>query len=127
MIPAFNERGNLPPGVHQATWKQLTKRFGRTIRRRRLLYGLRAALLALRDAGCRVVYIDGSFVTAKKAPGDFDGCWDTQGVNAELLDPVLLTFDQGRAAQKAKYLGELFSRSAGGRWQRIHVSRILSD
>ena len=35
-----------------------------------------------------------------------------------LLDPVLLTFDEGRAAQKAKYMGELFPASiianAGG-------------
>ena len=29
-----------------------------------------------------------------------------------ILDPVLLTFDPGRATQKAKYLGELFTASA---------------
>jgi hypothetical protein len=31
-----------------------------------------------------------------------------RGVNVELLDPVLLSFAHGRAAQKAKYLGEFF-------------------
>ena len=30
------------------------------------------------------------------------------GVDPTLLDPILLTFDHGRAAQKAKYLGDLF-------------------
>ena len=31
--------------------------------------------------------------------------------NPTALDPVLLTFDPGRALQKAKYLGELFPAS----------------
>lgn len=47
-------------------------------------------------------------MTAKKLPGDFDACWDIEGVDPEQLDPVLLTFDSGRRSQKAKYLGELF-------------------
>lgn len=54
------------------------------------------------------MYLDGSFVTAKQRPSDFDGCWDTEGVDFDVLDPVLLTFDRGRATQKQKYLGELF-------------------
>jgi hypothetical protein len=69
---------------------------------------MKAALDSLRAAGCRTVYIDGSFVTAKPAPADYDACWDLAGVDPTRLDPVLLTFRHGRAAQKAKYLGELF-------------------
>jgi len=65
------------------------------------------------EDGCRTVYIDGSFVTAKPHPDDFDGCWDIDGVDPERLDPVLLTFNSGRAAQKAKYLGELFPARMG--------------
>jgi hypothetical protein len=76
--------------------------------RRALLAGLRAALEVLRAAGSRRVYIDGSFVTAKQRPNDYDGCWDIEGVDPDRLDHVLLTFDRGRAAQKAKYRGELF-------------------
>jgi len=67
-----------------------------------------AGLDALRLAGCRTAYVDGSFVTAKESPGDFDVCWDARGVRASLLDPVLLIFYQGRALQKAKYGGEFF-------------------
>jgi hypothetical protein len=108
VIPPFQSNGNLPPGLHTATWEEVADRFGSTLERQRLLLGLRAALDALRAAGCRRVYLDGSFVTAKRAPGDFDACWDVTEVDPALLDPVLLIFDQGRAAQKAKYGGELF-------------------
>ena len=68
-------------------------------------------LEALRDAGCRTVYVDGSLVTAKSHSGDFDGCWEVDGIDFDALDPVLLTFDPGRAIQKAKFGGELFPAS----------------
>lgn len=54
------------------------------------------------------MYVDGSFVTVKEAPGDFDGCWDPLDVDGKQLDPVLLDFTNKRVAQKAKYGGELF-------------------
>jgi hypothetical protein len=62
----------------------------------------------LRIAGCSRAYIDGSFVTPKQRPNDYDGCWGIGGVDPDRLDPGLLNFDRGRAAQKAKYQGELF-------------------
>ena len=71
------------------------------------------AIDSLKRVGCRTVYIDGSFVTSKGVPNDFDVCWEEAGVAPELLDPVLLQFDAGRAAQKARYLGELFPASLG--------------
>lgn len=74
----------------------------------KLLTGIRVLFGALQKAGCRSVYIDGSFVTAKELPGDFDACWSVEGVDADLIDPVLLTFDNQRAAQKAKYFGDIF-------------------
>ena len=70
--------------------------------------GLKHALELLSAAGCQTVYVDGSFVTSKDSPGDFDGCWDVMGVDAQLLDPVLLDFSDGRSAQKARFGGELF-------------------
>lgn len=73
--------------------------------------GLRDALEDLKRAGCRTVYLDGSFVTIKVIPNDYDACWDESGVAPYLLDPVLLTFDARRAAQKVKYMGELFPAS----------------
>lgn len=108
MIPSFAPTGNLPPGIHEARWDEFVGRYGFTSQRLTLLAGLKAALDSLRIAGCRRVYVDGSFVTSKTIPGDFDACWEVAGVDPDLLDPVLLTFAHQRAAQKAKYRGELF-------------------
>ena len=108
-IPDFDvATGNLPAGIHVATWEEVEAAFGSSARRQRLLAGLLRAMRALRAAGCTRAYIDGSFVTAKDAPGDFDACWEAQGVDPNTLDPVLLDFSNRRAAQKAKYGGELF-------------------
>ena len=109
MIPDFDvTTGNLPSGEHLATWQELVDRFGHTPWRRRLLAGLLDALRLLKAAGCRRAYIDGSFVTAKEEPGDFDACWDADGIDFDRVDERLLTFDRGRATQKAAFLGELF-------------------
>lgn len=104
--------GNLPPGVHDASWEELVTAFGSNDRRSALLRGLREALESLGRAGCERAYVDGSFVTAKDTPEDFDGCWEIVGVDPELLDPELLQFDNHRAAQKARYGGELFPADA---------------
>jgi hypothetical protein len=108
LIPVFSESGNLPAGIHWATWQQFEERFGMNEKRKSLLKGLRAALTALQKAGCENVYLNGSFVTSKENPADFDGCWDLDSVSLELLDPVLMDFTKKQAAQKKKYGGELF-------------------
>lgn len=68
-------------------------------------------LLSLKQYGCRIAYIDGSFVTHKEYPADYDGCWSCFGVDLQALsrgDPVLLDFRNQRLAQKVKYGGEMF-------------------
>ncbi|MBK5218203.1 MAG: hypothetical protein JJE35_00195 [Thermoleophilia bacterium] len=110
MIPSFDNSGNLPPGIHEADWDELETRFNDR-RRVKLFRGLREALVALREAGCRTVYIDGSFVTAKEDPGDFDACWEAVGVDASLLDPIFLDLAAPRMAQKERFGGELFPAS----------------
>jgi len=106
--PLDSATGNLPPGVHEATWEELAARYGSTPRRLTLLAGLKTAVEALRVAGCQRAYIDGSFVTAKVEPADFDGCWEIEGVDLDRLDPVLKTFANRREAQKRVFGGELF-------------------
>src|SRR5690554_1370774 len=98
----------LPPGIHDATLVEVEVRFATTPHRKRLFEGFVRVTDALAAAGCCYVYLDGSFVTAKPHPSDYDGCWDHVGVDPGKLDPVLLDFDNKRAAQKAKYLGEMF-------------------
>ena len=39
----------------------------------------------LKAAGCRTIYINGSFVTTKAEPGDFDACWDKDDVDIDYL------------------------------------------
>lgn len=83
-------------------------RYGYTPWRLRLLAGMLEALGLLKLAGCARAWIDGSFVTGKELPGDYDACWDADGVDFDLVDDRLLTFDRGRATQKSAFLGELF-------------------
>jgi hypothetical protein len=108
MVPPFEPGGNLPPGIHWATWEEIVDRFGWTEHRQGLLAGLRLALNELRTAGCRTVYLDGSFVTNKRDPGDYDACWDIEGIDWDRIDPTLLTFDDLRREQKATFGGEWF-------------------
>jgi len=108
MIPEFRQDGQLPPGVHPADWAECLVRFSQTPHREQLLGGLFLAARLLKLAGCRSLYVDGSFVTAKPEPGDFDACWDITGVDPELLPPAFFDFTDERAAQKAQFGGELF-------------------
>ena len=109
VLPPFDQlTGRLPEGEHEAEWEELVERMGWNRRRRQLLDGLAAAIEALATAGCRRVWLNGSFVTSKEEPGDFDACWDTDGVDLDALDPVILDLSAGRAAQKSRYGGELF-------------------
>jgi len=109
VLPQFEpDTGLLPVGEHAATWDEVVERFGWNQKRRRLLDGLAEALELLGAAGCRQVWLNGSFVTAKDEPGDFDACWDTDGVDLDDVDPVLLDLSAGRAAQKRRFGGEFF-------------------
>ncbi|MBD2682547.1 MULTISPECIES: DUF6932 family protein [Nostoc] len=111
MIPEFEENGNLPPGVHWAEWEEFQEIFGTNLTRQRMVDGLELAMTQLKAAGCSTIYIDGSFVTSKQKPGDFDACWEDNGVDINYLQsiaPALFNFALRRAEQKIKYKGEIF-------------------
>jgi hypothetical protein len=110
MLPPFMANGCLPPGVHLASWDEVAERFGGTARRDALLQGLLRAAANLRAAGARVLWLDGSFVTDKEEPDDWDGVWDPSNADLAKVDPVLIDpadLAAGRYRQKAKYAGEL--------------------
>jgi hypothetical protein len=110
VIPEFDENGNLPPGIHFCEWEEFIERFGITPRRLYLIQGLQIAMEQLKAAGCRTIYINGSFVTIKPNPGDFDACYDDETVDENYLRihaPKLLNH-YNRETQKAKYRGEIF-------------------
>jgi hypothetical protein len=113
-LPNFADNGNLPAGIYTCTWEEIKEKLAFNPRRQELLAGLMRACEVLKQAGCDTIYIDGSYATNKEFPGDFDVCWKDDDVDLKLLqelDPVLLDFSQKRAAQKAKYGGELFLAS----------------
>lgn len=113
MIPlVVQPYGYLPPGLHPATWQEVAQRYSANTHRIALLNGLRTAATNLAGAGCSELLLDGSFVSDKVVPGDYDGCWDPTNVDPALIDPVLLDFRDGRKAMKRKYLGELFLSSS---------------
>lgn len=111
MILPFQPDGNLPPGIHAATWEEVIHRFGGNAHRQRLLKGLSIAVANLQNAGCRRIYLNGSFVTAKSFPDDFDAVWETEGVDFTKVAPLLLDrrdiLNHARRQQQRVYGGEL--------------------
>lgn len=106
-LPPFDSQGNLPPGIHWTSWPEFVKRFDTNQQRHKLMSGLREAIELLSRAGCRAVYVGGSFVTSKDSPNDFDACWDNEGVSLifiHRLEPALLG---SLKEQLARFGGEL--------------------
>jgi hypothetical protein len=131
MIPDLVEIGAswkvLPPGIHDATLEEVGQRFAGDERRRALFQGLQDACRALAVAGCRVLFLDGSYVTEKPRPGDYDVCWDPTNVGLEKLDPVLLDFSANRQNQKLKFGGEFFPSSAKADGSRFFTEYFRRD
>ncbi|OLT60003.1 DUF6932 family protein [Moorena bouillonii] len=92
-IPGFDEKGNLPPGIYWTTWLEFQERFGTNVTRLRQIEGLKKAMEQLKAAGCRTIYINGSFVTSKPRPVD---------VNYLLTHAPRLLNPIDRDAQKAR-------------------------
>lgn len=111
VIPNLIDTGGpwrvLPSGIHSASFSEIEVAFATTLHRQNLYCGFRSACIDLRRAGCRLVYLDGSFVTNKEVPGDYDACWCSEGVNPDMLDPLFLDYDNSNG-QKAKYKGEFY-------------------
>lgn len=113
MIPPIDpSTGYLPPGLHDASWADLAPRFAANSHRTFLLSGFERACRNFARAGCQTILLDGSFISTKELPSDYDAAWEINGVDPDLLDPVLLEFSNKRAAMKAKYGGEFFPSSA---------------
>lgn len=123
MIPDFNEDGNLPPGIHQATLAEIEERFAYNIKRRLLFDYLEKLIRDLRTIGSTAVYLDGSYTTNKVLPGDMDICWENTGVdlnNAIAVMPVLWDLKPPRKEQQRIYCADIFPaniiESASGKY-----------
>jgi hypothetical protein len=120
-IPPFNELGYLPPGIYEVSWREFMNRFATNPHRLRLATGLAPALRKLASAGCRRVLIGGSFVTSKEYPNDFDGWYESFGLNLNVLDPLFL---EDIKSQSEVFGGTLFDPPAyEGFFQTDRVGR----
>jgi hypothetical protein len=104
MIPSFDKRGNLPPGIYIVTLKEIEQKFAYTEHRNHLFEGLKRLLKNLKAAGCMTLYLDGSYVTNKTEPADYDCIWDPTGVTQALDKDILKPLEE----RKAKYFGDIF-------------------
>lgn len=73
-LPAFNEAGDLPPGVHPATLAEVLERFGQGSVQRCAVGARLSRLyqLAVSTGQLARFVVFGSFVTAKADPNDVD-------------------------------------------------------
>ena len=114
-IPALRDFGWLPEGHHPATWEQIADRFGGdpSSRHDAVLSGL----LRWRDdvrgkgIGGRLI-LNGSFISAKEEPGDFDAIFVYNRATAGLIaqdKSALILLDSAHC--KANYGGDLWAFS----------------
>lgn len=73
-LPALNEHGELPVGVHQATLDEVLSRFGHGTPQRQLVTAQFIRIYELARATGKLLrfVIFGSYVTAKPVPNDVD-------------------------------------------------------
>jgi hypothetical protein len=122
VLPKLTGEGELPPGVHRADWQEFQARFGGPSPRRVWLSGRLQALLELAatNGKLRRVFIWGSFVTAKAAPGDLDILlimdedFDVDGV----APAAQIVFDSVRA--KLLFESDVF-------WARASIGHEMID
>jgi hypothetical protein len=75
MIPNLNEYGLLPKGIHKATLKEIEQKFGSSsAKRKELFIGFLnlVQLLCKHKRSIKSFLLNGSFVTDKESPRDYD-------------------------------------------------------
>ena len=117
MIPLFDKDGDLPPGIHSASWDEFQSRFcvfARTDQRIRLGERIEELIAAARASGIveRVVF-GGSFVTAVEQPNDFDVIVVFRAdVDVATLRPYQLDLVDGDRARR-RFRGDIFPARNG--------------
>lgn len=107
----FELNNYLAPGIYSLSWSEISNELGWNVYRKTLIDGLKNGLIALKNCGCKMAYIDGSFVSQKARPGDFDVCYEESGMDFAKLkkdyEPLTI-FANMRELQKTIYKGEFF-------------------
>lgn len=107
----FTANGQLVPGIHDMDMISFKEEFGSNTHRLQLIGGMERAILAFRSFNVASLYVDGSFVTRKGFPSDYDICYemeDNELARLFLFYPIFKDFSNGRKAQKEVFHGEFF-------------------
>ena len=113
-LPQFRADGWLPDGHHTATWEEISVRFSGESGSRRA--AVLASLLDWRDAArtkglVGLIMLDGSFVSDKSAPGDFDlvFLYDEPSERLIKTDAVARALTDFQACHALGFQGDVFA------------------
>ena len=111
MIPDFDKDGNLPSGIYQATLIEIEVAFAYNLKRKGHFEHLKLLINDLSAIGCKTIYIDGSFITKKLLPKDMDICWESRGLDLNIVRrfmPILWSLGFPRNEQQNRYHADIF-------------------
>lgn len=97
----------MPPGVHTVTLTEVENKFAYNVRRKALSAGLSNVIRILKEANCLEVFLDGSYITTKEEPDDYDLCFEPTDLQPTEELRALLSAKENR---KTEYLGDIFAR-----------------
>ena len=123
MLPEFDNNGNLPVGIHPASFDEIQVRFGTNSPRRKWLVErlLEIIVTAQATGKLRRMFLWGSFVTAKEEPNDLDVLliMSADFESSEVSGEAELLFDYLKA--KMRFTADVF-------WARASMpSEILQS
>lgn len=97
MLELSPSSGCLTPGEHEVTMDELEEKFAYNFGRRELIKALKTVVSELRAAGAGRIWIDGSFVTARKRPSDVDVVYEPPaGVDPKDMPGMLSWSEKAR-------------------------------
>lgn len=110
MIPEFQQNGFLEEGIYETSFSEMEEKLGFSRKRRKLLSAMKTLITYCKYLQCDVLYIDGSFVSTKISPADYDACWDTTATDKE---PIMNAVEQSSLnsdseSQKEEFGGEIY-------------------
>lgn len=126
----FNAVGRLPDGIHPMTIPVVSAAFGWNSHRRELVTAMAAAFADLKAFGCDTVWLDGSFVTDKPEPGDYDAVFEHRTMDlaaARIALPELFDRSPHRPAMKARFKGDLLPNVVELASNRLFIDFFQQD
>lgn len=103
---------------------EVQARFAHNEKRKQLFDGLEEVISILKECNCPEVFLDGSFITKKEQPNDYDLCYEPTGV---LATERFREFLRGRSTNKEKYRGDIFVHMPVPPFYVNHVNNWQKD